>query len=201
MKLVELGNDLTKQLYEDLWYNQDLGVKRRAAIRLSQEVLLGIVRKTACTDADLHFVHVMRDAAVFLFASWLATPRARNSMVFHDRIRTEEGPKTEVFAQKVDPFFPSQRVVLTDPVICTGGTIQATLASLEPPPALPHVACLVCTDKAIEKLERLGVGVLFFVKQSGISEDGTKIQPSMFPVWDFGDSMYSTSVDRIRFPA
>src|SRR2546426_11784991 len=96
--------------FEDLWNHPDVSVKRRAAVRLSQAVLRRATEVLHCRDTDLHLVHVMRDAGVFLFASWTATPRARNSLVFHYRTPSDHGSVTGVFTQKADTFAAAECV-------------------------------------------------------------------------------------------
>lgn len=201
MRLHQVGGPKVDSDFEDLWNHPDVSVKRRAAIRLSQAVLRRATEVLHCRDTDLHLVHVMRDAVVFLFASWTATPRARNSLVFHDRTPAAHGSVTDVFTQKVDTFSLAECVILTDPVVCTGGTIHETIVRLEALPLKPAVACLVATPDAVKRLEGAGVETLFYVKMAQVSGDGFKLDPPMFPVWDFGDSLFFTTVDVTRFPS
>ena len=194
---VQVKNPITMKYIDLLWEHPDVKIKRKSAIILARELIKKIKHDFAVEDADIHFLHIMRDAIVFIIASWLETPLAKNSLVFHDRIFEGKTPKTEVYSQKVDKILKSELVVVTDCVACSGSTQKAVLSKIFSPEQLNQVvvALFVGTDPAFEILEKLGVNSVYFVDKKNTTPDKKRLDPPIFPIWDIGDNLFFTRVD------
>jgi hypothetical protein len=195
-EFIKVENEVIKKYLPILWEQPDVRLKRKAALILARELLKQIKRDLSVTDAKIHFLHIMRDAIVFIFASWLITPLAKNSTIYHDRKLAGNKPTTELYSHKVDRISSQDEVVITDCIVCSGTTQAAVLKSLaQSVREKAIIAVFVGTDKGFKKLEELRVGKVYYISKSHTSPDGKRLDPPIFPLWDIGDNFYFTRVD------
>jgi uracil phosphoribosyltransferase len=195
-EFIHVENDRTRKYLPMLWNQADVRLKRKAAMILAQELVNKIKKDLSVKDTRIHFLHIMRDAIVFIFASWLVTPLARNSTIYHDRKLLGDEPQTELYSHKVDQINQNDELIITDCVVCSGATQEKVLKFLDPKVLRKvTVAIFVGTEQGFKKLEKLGVAKVYYIAKSRTSPDGKRLEPPIFPLWDIGDNFYFTRVD------
>ena len=196
-RFVQVKNSVTMKYINLLWNHPDVKIKRKAAINLARELIKKIKHDFQVSDTEIHFLHIMRDAIVFVFASWIETPLAKNSLVFHHRILKGKHPKTIVYRQKVDKILKNELIVVTDCVACSGSTQKAVLSEIFNPGQVNQVvvALFAGTDPAFKVLEELGVNSVYFIDKKGTTSDKKRLEPPIFPIWDIGDNIFFTRID------
>lgn len=208
MRIEVVDDDETKKYVQLLWNEPDVQIKRKAAINIAKNIIRRIMQDLDLTDEDMHFIHIMRDAIVFIYASWVVSPYARNSILYHHRYTEGDKPYTKIRDEKIDHIHNDDILIFTDSVICSGGTQKAVFESfleiirqrrkdinIEKLLKNSIVAVIATTDRGIDVLDKIGIGYLYYAHKSGISEDGKTLKPQIFPIWDFGDNIYLTTVD------
>jgi uracil phosphoribosyltransferase len=92
-----------------------------------------------------------------------------------------------------EKFAPETRVLITDPMLATGGSIMATMAELVHrgvDPSLTRIVCVVAAPAALQKLSAAYPGLIIYSAciDEGLNEHGF-IVPGL---GDAGDRIFGT---------
>ncbi|MBD1932913.1 MULTISPECIES: uracil phosphoribosyltransferase [Cyanophyceae] len=109
-------------------------------------------------------------------------------------VRNEETLEASCYLNKMpEQFHPQTRVLITDPMLATGGTIMMTMAELTKrgiDPALTRIISVVAAPPALQKLSSAYPGLIVY---TAMIDEGLNSQGYIVPgLGDAGDRTFGT---------
>jgi uracil phosphoribosyltransferase len=134
-------------------------------------------------------VPVLRAGLAMLFAAQDLLPQT--SVGFLGLERDEQTALAHEYYQKLPPLQPSHRVLVLDPMLATGGSLDATIAALRAKGAARVAAvCIVAAPEGIRRLAQAHPAVSVVTAAVDAGLDANKfIVPGL---GDFGDRYFGT---------
>ncbi|BAY24650.1 uracil phosphoribosyltransferase [Calothrix sp. NIES-2100] len=144
------------------------------------------------TQVPVAVVPILRAGLVLLEGAQTLLPLAS---IYHlGLVRDEETLQPLCYLNKLpEKFDPQTRVLITDPMLATGGSMMAAMAELTQrgvDPALTRIVCVVAAPPALQKLSAAYPGLIIYTAtiDEQVNDDGF-IVPGL---GDAGDRTYGT---------
>jgi uracil phosphoribosyltransferase len=137
-------------------------------------------------------VPILRAGLGLLEGAQTVLPLAK---VYHlGLVRNEETLEPSCYLNKLpEKFDPETRVLITDPMLATGGSIMTAMAELTQrgvDPALTRIVCVVAAPPALQKLSAAYPGLTVY---SAIIDETVNDQGFIVPgLGDAGDRIFGT---------
>ncbi|MEM9087618.1 MAG: uracil phosphoribosyltransferase [Cyanobacteria bacterium P01_F01_bin.53] len=144
-------------------------------------------------EAAIAIVPILRAGLALVEGIQSAIP---NATTYHIGLaRNEETLEPEWYLNKLpERFAPGTRVMISEPMLATGGTIMATMAELTKrgaDPALVRIISVVTAPQALQKLADQYPGLIIY---AGIIDEGLNENGFIVPgLGDAGDRTFGTA--------
>lgn len=181
--MVELGRWLTYEAIRDWLPTEDIMV---------QTPLAPCSATMVNTQTPLVVVPILRAGLALLEGAQTLLPLAS---VYHlGLVRNEETLEASCYLNKLPKQFdPETRVLITDPMLATGGSILMAMDELTNRGVNPALTRIICVVAAPPGLQRLGAAYPSLTIYSAMLDEGLNSKGYIVPgLGDAGDRAYGT---------